>query len=43
MITGSAPAFDLGPHDPARFGAFDPFSPGWGRRCADARSHKTTG
>ena len=43
QITGSRSEFDLGPHDPARFGAFDPFSPGWGARCADARSHKTTG
>jgi 4-methylaminobutanoate oxidase (formaldehyde-forming) len=43
LMTGSRLDFDLKPHDPVRFGAFDPFSPEWGRRCADARSHKTTG
>ena len=43
LITGSPTDFDLGPHDPARFGAFDPFSSGWGQRCAAARSHKTSG
>jgi 4-methylaminobutanoate oxidase (formaldehyde-forming) len=43
MITGSRLEFDMRPHDPARFGAFDPFSPGWGKRCARARSHKTSG
>ena len=43
MITGSRLDFDLKPFDPARFGAFDPFSAEWGRRCAGARSHKTSG
>lgn len=43
MITGSRLDFDLKPFDPARFGAFDPFSAEWGRRCASARSHKTSG
>ena len=43
LITGGQPTFDLKPHDPARFGVFDPFASGWGRRCADARSHKTSG
>jgi 4-methylaminobutanoate oxidase (formaldehyde-forming) len=43
MIAGAGAQVDLAPHDPARFGAFDPFSPEWGRRCADARSRKTSG
>ena len=43
MIIGSPSCFDLGPHNPARFGAIDPFSAGWGLRCAAARSHKTSG
>jgi 4-methylaminobutanoate oxidase (formaldehyde-forming) len=43
VITGSQLGFDLKPHDPARFGAFDPFSPERGQRCATARSHKTSG
>jgi sarcosine oxidase, subunit beta len=43
MITASRLQFDMEPHDPGRFGAFDPFSPDWGRRCASARSHKTSG
>jgi 4-methylaminobutanoate oxidase (formaldehyde-forming) len=43
VIAGEPCSFDLAPHDPARFGWFDPFSPAWGRRCADARSRKTSG
>ena len=43
MITGSQPGFDMKPHDPARFGCFDPFSAEWGQRCASARSCKTSG
>ncbi len=43
LISGGSPAFDLSLHDPARFGAFDPFSAEWGQRCAAARSHKKTG
>jgi len=43
MITGSQLSFDLKPHDPGRFGRINPFSPEWGRLCADARSHKTSG
>jgi glycine/D-amino acid oxidase-like deaminating enzyme len=43
VVTGSARSFDLEPHDPARFGRFDPFSPAWGQKCADARSRKTSG
>lgn len=43
LITGASVTFDLTPHDPGRFGAFDPFTEAWGRRCALARSGKTTG
>lgn len=43
MITGRPVSFDMKPHDPARFGPFNPFTPEWGQRCADARSRKTTG
>ena len=43
LITGSAGPYDLASHDPARFGRFDPFSPAWGQRCAEARSRKTSG
>jgi 4-methylaminobutanoate oxidase (formaldehyde-forming) len=43
MVTGAALTFEMAPHHPARFGPFDPFSPEWGQRCADARSRKTSG
>ncbi len=43
LITGASATFDLTPHDPGRFGSFDPFTAAWGRRCALARSGKTTG
>lgn len=37
------PPFDLAPFDPARFGAIDPFDPGFRARCAAARSAKSSG
>jgi glycine/D-amino acid oxidase-like deaminating enzyme len=43
MVTGEGSDFEWAIHDPTRFGQIDPFSPAWGQRCADARSHKTSG
>lgn len=43
MAAGAEPTYDLSAFHPERFGAIDPFSADWLKKCAMARSKKTSG
>jgi len=43
LASGNPNPFDFSAFDLYRFGEIDPFSPQWLKRCADARSRKTSG
>jgi sarcosine oxidase, subunit beta len=43
LAADEEPPFDLGAFRPDRFGTVDPFDPDFRRRCAQARSGKSSG